>query len=308
MKKTLKNFVTASIFALTLAAAPAFAGGSLDISVGADGHGFDSDHTGTIFHGIGYTDGVAYGGAQAEAGAIGGTLNGTINGEVNALAGSFDQTISDRGHVQGGYFVGTTAQNYTDIEASSKLTKTGFFGGGVGAIEGSGGEATEANSGITTPSYFNGGTVGHAEQNADGAFVGAMVLGPCSNCAKVEADIDINGMSYSDSYNYKNGGVESVTTNVGSITDIDTAKVEKNGYVLGGYHAAGEAVSGSVIWNNNGGANASAEGAYSGSGNIGTNYDGKAIGGAAVQTATQPGYNGTISSANAGMNVTSIVQ
>jgi len=138
--------------------------------------------------------------------------------------------------------------------------------------------------------------------------------------AEAEAGISMNGGSYSVSYrdkSYHDGyRTETLGTQVGAFTNVesygsagsyDNGLATSGAYVGGGWVAAGGAASYTTQQNQGGGASASAIGTYSGSGALGCDYTGSAIGGTQTFSTTKHGLNGSINGASASMSVTSQV-
>ena len=133
------------------------------------------------------------------------------------------------------------------------------------------------------------------------------------------AGIDMYGWSYSESYraidNFDGGKTESMGTFVGAGTEVnsygydydwDKGCIARSGArVDGGYIAAGGAATLTVQSNGYGTAKAVAVGGYVGAGQLGSNYQGSAVGYSKTSITTLDGFNGSINSASAGMQVTS---
>ena len=110
---------------------------------------------------------------------------------------------------------------------------------------------------------------------------------------------------------------EGMGTNVGAYTTVSSYGFEESRscgclsgastYLDGGWQAVGGANSVTIQTNPTGAAMASAVGVYSGSGNLGTGFNGSAVGYTNTSMTTLNGYTGSINTASAGMKLTSTV-
>jgi hypothetical protein len=182
---------------------------------------------------------------------------------------------------------------------------------------GVGGQASLDGSIIGPSPFFGwdskGVTLGVAGQGTLGGFIGG---GAAAGLGSYEADanIDMWGTSYSQSYRgidwFCGGKTEIMGTDVGAFSSV-----ESNGYsddhiigtafVEGGYIAGGIAASKTIQMTQGGLATASAVGTYSGSGNLGSDFNGSAVGYTQTRATTYNGYNGSIMTSSAGMSVSS---
>jgi hypothetical protein len=236
--------------------------------------------------------------------------------------------------------IGVTAGGFTKTEAFT--FNPGGFGIGVGsytnnitvlgghldgwawgdaysaaAVAGIGGQASLDGSilfGSPLPIWDSHGmTLGVATQGSIGGF---SAIGGAAGLGSYEADANILmfGTSYSASYrgiDFKPGSkTEYMGTDVGAYTTIITSKNAGGsaigfGIVDGGFVAGGLVTAKSVQIANGGIASANAVGSYSGSGDLGCNYSGSAVGYARTSATTLNGYNGSVMTSSAGMQVSS---
>jgi len=132
--------------------------------------------------------------------------------------------------------------------------------------------------------------------------------------AGMGAEVAMQGGSTSESYRYidwfDGGKTEGMGTNVESWTNVqssgyaydwDKGLSTSNANLNGGWVAGGFAASKTHQEN----ASASAKGYYFGAGQLGTNYQGSAIGGTYTNVTTFEGYKGSFQGAGANMSVTS---
>lgn len=316
--------------------------GSLDLDVFAIGGGIDGD--------VKAIPGGIAGGLSGAGGIAGGDMtgmifNGTIDGDLNVTAGGVTVTETYKikpTDVDKGVAVGSISTSAAIIGGSAEISvkPEGYgFGVGHGDIAGLGGQFTLNGSVmVTNPNTMdsNGITGGLAGQGSIGWFEGDVFVmaggmdmyGYCGyhhrdNKAKasIEAEIIMNGYSYSESGRFIIFGEDSKTeglyTAVGAGTTIETTVKKRewdhgwgsyaNADIYGGYIVVGGAASKTIQFNENGLATAGAQGVYYGAGSLGTNYEGSAIGYTQTTLTTFDGMNGTIASSAAGMTVTSVV-
>ena len=291
----------------------------------------------------GKADGISGGIGCARAGAKGSIKNGTVKGEVTTIGGGLTNTDTYKFHVDDtdrSKGVGSASQSEGIIGATAKImvNPKGLHNskGKVSTkIHGFAAEGTLNDSyvGPTTRWNSTGKTTGIAGQGAVGSFGGEAFAKSkhdywkCGNFnnskarAKIGANIDMVGNSYSESYRYINFGegykTEGMGTNVGAYTNI-----ESSGYacysnkgrsyaeagVHGGWVAAGRATTRAVQGAPDGGsAMATAVGSYFGVGSLNTNYQGSSVGYTSTSVTTVQGMHGSINSSSAGMSVTSNV-
>jgi hypothetical protein len=305
------------------------ASGNFDISTFAVGGGIDLDGAlipnGGAF-GISGAGGISGGVAEGafESFTFGRrhpitiTLGGA-SGDLHSVGGGLTNTESYTYHPSiGDVSIGvvSTSDNYAvtsgslHVDAWGLAHSEGFIGGlaGQGSLNGSviGG----------SPMFgweSDGGSFGLAGQGSVGGFVGGagtVFLGS----ADVEASVEMWGGSGSESYraiswdgNSKTeimGSNVSANTNVTSYGNVDTCLVGY-GAVEGGYIATGGAVTGTYQTTNGGVAGAFASGSYIGAGELGCNFNGSAVGYTQTSATTLNGYNGSVMSSSAGMQVSS---
>ena len=344
MKKGLFTSCIMAIAIISFMVVPAFAGGwnfgTLDIETKAGAAAIDSDFK-TIPNGAAF--GVSGATGKAKADANGFVLNGTVEGEVDALGGGLTVTDSYRLHnpvsgVDASIGVGSSSTSQANTAASVKIKvdpdRHGF--GVVDAdISGFAAQGTLNASGLKeSPIYANGTTGftgGISAQGSVGGFEGDAwaMSGPDYRgwCRPVDskagagmgAEITMVGGSYSESYRFfdKDGNITTtgMGTNVGAFTtvtshgydyDWDRGLACSDADVNGGFKVVGGAAS---ITKQNapgtGVAVAKALGVYSGSGRLGSTYNGSAVGYTHTTVATVDGMKGSIVSSGAGMKVTS---
>lgn len=308
-----KNFLIA-VCMVALMAAPAFSWGGggfgqgkIDLDVSASDQGFDFD--------LGYDFGSRTTGI-GEAGAFGNTIgkvdgkifNGKIEGTIEIVGGGV--AGSSHVHYPGGLM--SSSQAAGNITGKLDLSVSPKFGLGVvcGSFSGIAGQETFNTT-------FNKNTLGVVAQYSTGSIIGdASVFGSLYQKAGAWADAGIimTGESFSFSQKWSENGINGARTDVGAWTEVESFGFVgtfndfcllsgANANVGGNWTAGGTALSITEI----GGAQATAFGAYSGSGSLNQNYSGEAVGFTAGQTQTFKGMNGSINTAAAGMSVTSIV-
>jgi len=146
-----------------------------------------------------------------------------------------------------------------------------------------------------------------------------VVLMNSNAAAGVSAGISVFGNSGSASYRYVNwdngAKTEGMGTNVAAFTtvlsnkgsyDNDNGLAHADSNVQGGWLAAGGAVTKTTQTGPGGIATAGAVGIYSGSGQLGDNFHGSAVGYSSTSVTTIQGMNGSMSTAAAGMQVTAV--
>ena len=300
------------------------ASGNFDISVKAIGGGISADGK-TIPNGAAGGFGIAGGvGAGEASGAfesfrfLGRTVTlGGAEANIGVTAGGVTQTTAYTFNPGGfGIGVGSYTDNYAVIggHVDGNACGLAYSSAMVGAI---GGQASLNGSvlfGSPLPVWDSHGmTYGLAGQGSVGAFV---IGGGAAGLGSYEADagIDMWGGSYSESYrgiNFLQGGkTEYMGSNVGAWTHVTSyGNADSRGfagaYAEGCYLAGGFATSKTVQFTDSGFAKATAAGSYTGSGPLGTGFNGSANGYTYTSATTFDGYNGSIMSASAGMSVSS---
>lgn len=237
----------------------------------------------------------------------------------------------------------STAIGNTGASAKIKVDPDKGFGEVDANIHGFAAQGTLNGSALTGSPRFGwdsgGFTAGLAGQGSIGSFEGNAfaISGPdfsyrkylfCGPRIHVDskagagmgAEINMNGGSWSDSYRFidwdKQDGTktEGMGTYVGAYTNVtshgydydwDKGLGYANANVEGGYTVIGGAATLTVQTTDTGFAKAGAFGVYSGSGSLGSNYSGSAIGGSHTQITTIKGMNGSASSSSANMTVIS---
>jgi len=237
-------------------------------------------------------------GSSGYAGGIimGKAKQGTLNGSYIVLTNKFDSAgftggvagQGSKGHFFGVAFVGSSG----DGEDGGYFYSGGEAGGPGWYVKDNGTPAGKVK-------YFANG---HPEGNSEWTFLGATQTPVVIHNAGLNADISMQGMSYSESYRYRMIGdgwqTEGLGTNVGAMTDVVTS-----GNVAGSFTAHGGATTLTV----QNGAVAGAVGSYSGGGTLGSGYTGSAVGYSSTSTTTFTGMNGSVNTAAAGMKVSSQV-
>ena len=321
-------------------------GGEYDVSVDSFGTGTSAD--GKIlprWSGAAGGIGGATGFSAAEADGF--VFDGTVDGNVSTIGGGFSETDAYRfnpgiGDVGIGVGSWTQTSAVTGAHVDISVNPDSDWGGADGSI-----------SGFTTMGSLNGSVVGAsplrgwktdgysagvAGQGAVGGFEGgAFAISGAdyyssgwmgwyghdvdSNAnASVDAQIDMNGFSVSESYRFidNNNGfhTEGMGTYVEAGTDVtsygytdsyDNGLAEAGSGVCGSYVATGGTGTQTVQSNDNGRASATAVGAYVGTGALNTAFHGSAAGYSNTSMTTHPTANGVISRASAGMSVTSSI-
>jgi hypothetical protein len=313
------------VAALCFVSGLAFAGGSAVLNLDNTA-GPITDSSAKIVGNIfplygGITGGVAIGGAAASLDAKGKTAQGITSIKGSELAyGAADSNSFKSG---GGFFnpnatIGTEASaagavaSHLEVGALGLTLSTGSFTGITG-------EATAAGAGIANAPFWNA-TQGHTDvqgaQAGAGGYIGgagAFLIGKST----VDASLAIEGQSNVISArngSFVPGGITEGFSSAGAVgTEVKSDVTVKNlglatGGVIGGWTAGGGL---SMDASQSGNfqpatASANAAGIYNGSGALGQNYSGSAVGGVATQI-TQTG-NSALSSSSGGMVVKSVVK
>jgi len=230
---------------------------------------------------------------------IGSAAQGTLNGSYIILTNKFDSdgfTGGIAGQQSNGSFVGFA-------HVSSKGDTADYYYGGA-QNDGGGWYVKRHGKKAGTIKWFNK----HPENQSEWTLLGKRINPGVdrSDFDNLNASIEMQGYSYSESYRYGMIGdgwrTEGLGTNVGAGTDVITS-----GNVRGSFSASGGAATLTVQSGYNGGAIAGAVGTYSGGGVLGCDYSGSAIGYSNTSVTTFAGMNGSINSAAAGMTVSSQV-
>jgi hypothetical protein len=301
--------------------------------------------------------GIGAGGGLAGGKASGIVFDGAVAGDVYAVGGGFAGNTTYTFKIDGtdrsqGVGSASHAEGYTGGSVNVSVDPEKGMGYASGGIAGIAGQVTADGSAGHTPNAFvsNGFTAGLAGQGSVGGFVGYVVVlsGPdmegttlryvgghkygflnpknwkcvpfsidSQGAATVEANIDMWGNSYSESYGYVNvnEGVrtEGLGSNVGSDTHVRSSgsiSSYRNGLAVadarlyGGFVAAGGATSMTQqTVPGAGAALATAQGGYVGAGTLGCDFDGVANGYTFTSGTTVEGLNGSVMTSGAGMAV-----
>jgi len=278
--------------------------------------------------------GVLYGTSFATCNGPG--CGSTINGSVDVDSDAYGAGISVDGKILG-IGVGSYTENFATTSADVNVSvdpNTNGYGVAGGGIYGDVDQSSLNGSIVgSSPRHdwdtdgFSGGIAG---QGSVGGFVGGSFAmsgpdygGRCYSVDSyaggyVEAGIDMNGYSESNSYRFIDYDHGSKTEGMGTSVEAGTS-VNSYGYssdydrglgygtagVEGSYKTLGGTSTTTFQSNNGGIAGANAIGGYSGSGVLNTQYNGSASGYSRTSLTTVNGMNGTISSSSAGMSVTS---
>jgi len=337
-----KLLVVSLVACMALFAGNAFAGqqcsgpdceasGTLGMGVIGYGAGFDASGK-LITQGgpiSGAAGGLAIGGGFTAGQSLGYTNGGKISGDVFVVGGGAGGSDSVQwnpgvGDKSIGVYSGSqaVAQTGGSIKVTADAKKWYKLAVAEGTFAGAAGEAT-LNGSIVGPSPKFGwdskgfsagvagqGAIGHVE---GGAGVISFFGAPAE--AGARADVFMQGNSYSESYRFIAWGdgdkTEGMRTNVGAFTTVESSGETMTkgligvAYVDGGWKAAGIAAS-LTVQNapGLGGAAALAVGSYNGSGELGCNFKGSAVGYTSTSVRTFTDMNGSINSASAGMAVT----
>jgi len=244
---------------------------------------------------------------------------GDASGALNSTAGGFTRTESYTFKPLGfdkAQGLGTSSDGYATTHGSIEIAAHGLAGASA-SMFGIAGQATLDGSIIGPHDSFDskGVSLGVAGQGSVGGFIGGAGVFGYGDVA-VEAGVDMWGGSVSESYrgvNYDgNTKTETMGTYVGAFTDINSySNVDRNGlaggFVEGGYVAGGIAATKTVqaVATETGGGVAAAKafGTYSGSGDLGCDFNGTANGYSQTSATTMKGYNGAVMNSQAGMSV-----
>jgi len=213
---------------------------------------------------------LLYGSASADINAVGGALGNSYNYTFENGYGSFSES--------------------NGITSGSIDTETSGLGAAGGVITGNTSQGTGAFSYLENSSGFT-------DQYASGDIFGVSV-GVMGCDFDASAKIEVSGHSQSASYRFGDENTIGSGNYVKSETNVNT---EKSGIACGHWNAGGIASTQS----SREGANASAFGQYSGSGNLSTDFSGSASGYTRTSTTTVPGMNGSVKRASSGMSVSS---
>lgn len=241
---------------------------------------------------------------------------GSIDLNLDSMAGAASTTDHYVWHPAGRKSIGVGSQTNTyagsfnrlELSAFGLAEADGMFIGAAGQASADGSIMTKS---LNKPWNSNGVTTGLAAQGSAGAYIGGGVTG-LAGCLVVECGMDMWGHTRSESYRIKDGDTEILGSNVQANTtvltseDVDASLLSVGG-IEGGFIAGGIAASKTIQAVNNGVAKASAFGVYSGSGELGCNFNGSAVG--YTQTSARPiGTNGAIMTSSAGMKVSTFPQ
>jgi len=232
---------------------------------------------------------------------------GTASAELVTRGGGLTKTEAYKINENGFVGVGSASDSIAVTEARLQLSSFGIAAA-EGCFFGVAGEGS-ANGSIM---FNHGVTVGVAGQYGAGYIAGGALTALVGK-ADIDAGIDINGQSYSESYKgtFVNGQstTQVLGSNVGAFTEVNSWGSQEycglsGGFLSGGWQAGGLAAAHTVQVVNGGVASASAVGSYSGSGPLGCNFEGSAVGGTQTSATTVSGYNGAIMTSSASMKVT----
>jgi len=217
-----------------------------------------------------------------------------------------------------GFDVGIGVGSYTDNYATLGGRLEGDAWGlaySSAHLCGLGGQVSLDGSILGPSPYFgwesDGMTMGLAGQGSVGGFVMGGVAAGYGDY-EAYANIDMSGYSYSESYRgidwFDGGKTEYMGSNVGAGTQVLSYAYDRDcgigaAFVEGGFVAGGFAASKTVQATDTGFAAATAIGVYGGAGGLGCDFNGSAVGYTATSATTLNGYNGSIMSSSAGMNV-----
>ena len=301
-----------------------YASGNFDISAFAAGGDIDFD--GKLIPngaagGISGAGGVAVGEATGEVTSFkfwGRTITlGATEANIHLTAGGYTNTYSGRYNpiVDGdpgiGIGVYSGSENYAVTAGSLDVNASGlaYSAGSIGGIAGQGSlDGSVVGSSPLCQWNSRGVSYGIAGQGAVGGFIGgagSVLYGD----AAVEAGFETYGGSYSESYRAINGNTEIMGSNVSAYTTVDTyGNVDGSclgaGFLAGGYIAAGGVATKTVQTTNSGMAVASANGSYSGAGELNCNFSGTANGYTQTSATQISGMNGSVMTSSAGIRVT----
>jgi len=318
-----------------------YGSGAFDIDAKAMGGAIDCD--GKLIPngaagGISGAGGISKGDADAQV------KKGEASGELHMTGGGITSTESYKFNVDAdrSIGVGSTSNNYAVTGGSLDVNVDPDMGWGArgdadGRISGVAGQGSLNGSVVGgSPIFFDtkgvsGGLVG---QGSVGAFEGYVDVGAGSDyyCwgyrdqyAGGHADAEINmwGGSYSESYRYVNYDqgrkTEGMGTNFDAYTNVTSNGNDYNydgagkcsdwsrSNVSGGFLAAGGGVSNTTQYGNGGLATSTAGGYYVGAGELGCNYDGSLHGSTYSAITSYDGMKGSVVSSGAEMSVSSKV-
>lgn len=295
--------------------------GNFDISTFAIGGGIDAD--------LAFIPNGAAGGISGAGGIACGQASGEFTSfrfwgrtiTLGATEADFSNTAGGYTGTEAGYYkpdcglnigVRSRSENYAITAGSLHV---GAFGlaESHGFIAGAAGQASLDGS-IVGPSPLPmwdsyGMSFGVAGQGSIGYFYGGGIAAGLGS-ADVEAGLEMQGGSYTESYRGIIGNTEYMGTNVGAYTivntygNVDTCLIGC-GYVDGGFIAAGAVASKTIQATDSGFASASAAGMYVGAGELNCNFSGSAEGYTYTSATQIPGMNGSVMTSQAGMKVSS---
>lgn len=241
------------------------------------------------------------------------TAQGTLNGSIlGASPLGFWESNGFTGGIAGQGSVGWFSGNAFAVSCDGYEDDYTYEGGKTGDP----GYYVKINGETAgTVKYFKNG---HPEEPSEWVFLGTTRF---TVSAKIGASINMYGGSYSKSYRFVEFGVDYKTEGMGTFVGANTtvisssyADTDINGCsgactsVDGRWFAAGGAASYTTQDAPRfGGAEATAVGYYVGSGSLGTNFAGSAVGYTGTTITMFNGLNGSINSAGAGMSVSSHV-
>jgi hypothetical protein len=332
-----KSIIVALFAAIMMIAAPAMAkdcngpdcsvAGNFDVEVGAIGGGIDADlefiPRGAA-GGIGAAGGLA--GGQAEGAFESGRILwwkvpfGGAEANLEVIAGGATNTNAYDFTPKGGDMgIGVGSETYgfgyvyghVDGDAWGLAYSEGGFAGiaGQGSLDGS--------VLFDSPLCFwdsKGMTYGLAGQGSVAGIIGGGAAAGLGDY-EAEAEVNMSGNSYSDSYraiNFDSGRTTEVMgSNVGAFTSITSyGNADSNligtAFVNGGYVAAGNVASKTVQFTQTGAAKATAYGSYSGAGELGCSMNASAVGYTQTRATTYDGMTGSVMSSSAGMKVQNV--
>jgi len=300
------------------------ASGNYDLNVLALGGGIDCDLAiipNGFAGGVSAAGGLALGKAEGAFdswffGPLGGAygdLSVVGGGLVLTESGAFYPGIGDLSiGVRSRSFTIATAQAMYDVDAWGLAYSDALVLG----ITGQGSLDTSLLWSSPLPMWDSKGvTGGLAAQGSVGGFIGGGIAAGYGS-AEAGAEITMLGQTGSSSYRAIdfNGPAktEIMGTEVYASTVVLTDKYVDNdfigiGGVKGGYVAGGIAATKTIQATQGGLATASARGAYNGSGELGCNFNGSAVGYTRTTATTVKGMKGSIMSSSAGMSVGSSV-
>ena len=222
-------------------------------------------------------------------------------------AGTFNPYVGDKsvGVYSHSNTVATTAGNLK-VNAVGAAYSAGIIGGAAGQVSLDGSVITGSPK---YPWKSDAVSFGLAGQGSAGAFLGLAGTGLYGD-AEVGAFINMGGNTYSRSYRAIDGNTEIIGSNVGASTwVVSDSHVDTNGLAFGaiegGWVAGGVAASGTFQATPYGVAKAGAFGAYSGSGELGCDFNGSAVGYTQTTATQTPDYRGSIMTSSSGMQVSS---